>query len=172
MLGRPERPKDRVSQTDARRRPIVIRNRYFLLSDILLTILSATLSFAICLDFPLFWSYIPACALFVLLALIVKIPTYYLFGLYRRYWRYASVQEMLSILAAATVSSIILSVLVLGLSLPLGLFEKFPRSVLIIDWLLSLLFIGGIRFSVRFLGEFGPYKGTARFLGSGSHGGY
>jgi FlaA1/EpsC-like NDP-sugar epimerase len=144
----------------SRRRPTVIRNRYFVLSDVLLTALSAAMGFAIRLDVPLFWTYLSVCILFVLMAIAIKIPIYYLFGLYRRYWRYASIHEMLTIFAATTVSSAILSLLVLGLLLPLGWFDKFPRSVLVIDWLLSLFFIGGIRFSVRFLGEFGALKGN------------
>lgn len=140
--------------------PIVIRNRYFVISDAFLIVLSAILGFAIRLDVPLFWSYLSVCVPFVLMATAIKLPVYYAFGLYRRYWRYASVQEMLIIVGATTVSSAILSLLVLGLFLPLGWFSKFPRSALIIDWLWSLFFIGGIRFSVRFLGEVGAFKGS------------
>jgi FlaA1/EpsC-like NDP-sugar epimerase len=143
-----------------RSQPIFIRNRYFVVSDLLLTALSALLAFAIRLDFPLFGSYLPTCVAFVIMAWVIKIPIYYLFGLYRRYWRYASVQEMLSILAATALASLLLAVLVLGLILPLGGFARFPRSVLVIDWLLSLFLIGGSRFSIRFLGEYGISVGN------------
>jgi FlaA1/EpsC-like NDP-sugar epimerase len=139
------------------KRPVVIRNRYFIAADLLLTALSAVLGFAIRLDIPQFERYAPACFLFALLAMAVKVPIYFFFGLYRRYWRYASVQEIVTILGATTVSSAILSLVVLGVLLPQGWFAKFPRSALIIDWLWSLFFIGGIRFSVRFLGEFGTF---------------
>ena len=138
--------------------PIIVRNRYFVISDLLLTALSAVLGFAIRLDVPLFRMYLPVCISFVLMAMAVKLPVFYTFGLYRRYWRYASVQEMVIIVGATTVSSSILGLLVLGLFLPQGWFDSFPRSALIIDWLWSLFFIGGIRFSVRFLGEFGALK--------------
>jgi FlaA1/EpsC-like NDP-sugar epimerase len=141
-----------------RRLPVVIRNRFFLLSDLLLTALSPILAFALRLDIPLFWSYLPICIPFVLLAIAVKLPIYYFFGLYRRYWRYASVRDMLIIFGATLVSSALLSLLVLVFFLPLGWFDRFPRSVLIIDWLLSLLFVGGTRFSVRFLGELGTRR--------------
>jgi len=144
-----------------RRRAFVIRNRYFVAFDLALIALSAILSFAIRLDVPLLWSYLPVCVAFMLMAMALKIPIFHLFGLYRRYWRYASVPEMLSILGATLVSAGILTLLVLGLFLPLGWFEGFPRSVLIIDWLLCLFFTGGIRFSVRFLGEFGMFKGNS-----------
>jgi FlaA1/EpsC-like NDP-sugar epimerase len=144
----------------ARRPPVVIRNRYFFIGDLLLTAFSAILAFAIRLDSHVFWSSLRVALLFVLLTLLVKPPVYYAFGLYRRYWRYASVQEMLNIFGAASVASALLALLVLGLFVSQSWSEQFPRSVLIIDWLLSLLFIGGIRFSVRFLSEFGSSKNS------------
>lgn len=142
-----------------RRRPAVIRNRYFVLSDLLLTALAAALGFAIRLEMPDFWSRLPVCLRFVVLALAIKPPIYYLFGLYRRYWRYASVPEMAAIVSAVTAASALLSVLVLGLLLPHHWFSMFPRSALVIDWLLSLFFIGGIRFSVRYLNEVSSING-------------
>ncbi|MFZ5919265.1 MAG: polysaccharide biosynthesis protein [Chloroflexota bacterium] len=137
----------------------VIRNRYFALIDALLIALAAVLGFAIRLDPPLFGAYLPIWLPFVVMAITIKLPIFLLFGLYRRFWRYASINEALSILGANVTSSAILSVLILGLFLPLDWFERFPRSALIIDWLLSLFFIGGIRFSVRFLGEMGALNG-------------
>jgi FlaA1/EpsC-like NDP-sugar epimerase len=94
------------------------------------------------------------------MAVLIKLPVYYLFGLYRRYWRYASVNEALIILGATTTSSLGLSLLVLGLFKPQGWFASFPRSALVIDWLFSLFFIGGIRFALRFLGEVESSKGS------------
>jgi FlaA1/EpsC-like NDP-sugar epimerase len=144
---------------------MVIRNRYFFVSDFALTVLSAILAFAVRLDLPLFWLYLQQCLIFILLALVVKLPAYYFGGLYRRYWRYASVQEMLSIVAVCSLASLILAVPVLGLWLPLGWFESFPRSVLVIDWLLSLFLVGGSRFSVRLLHEYGsPRTGETLVL--------
>jgi len=136
----------------------VIRNRCFAIGDLFLITLSALLGFAIRLDFPLFWTRLPICISFAVMAVVIKVPVYYFFGLYRRYWRYASVHDALIILLATTTSSTILSLLVLGLFLPQGWLDGFPRSVLIIDWLCSVFFIGAIRFSVRFLGEFGVLK--------------
>jgi FlaA1/EpsC-like NDP-sugar epimerase len=140
------------------RRPVVIRNRFFVIGDLFLTTISAIVAFAIRLDGPLFWIYLNACLIFVLMCLAIKPPMFYLFGLYRRYWRYASVNEMLTIVGAITASSLVVAALVLGLFLPLGWFDGFPRSVLVIDWLLSLFLIGGIRFLARFLGEYGSSR--------------
>ena len=143
-----------------RRRAFVIRNRYFVLFDLVLVALSAILAFAIRLEVPAVWTYLPVALSFMLMAIVVKIPVFHLFGLYSRYWRYASVPEMLRIVGATVLATSILTALVLGLFLPQGWFSGFPRSVLIIDWLLTLLFVGGIRFSVRFLGEFNIRRGN------------
>ncbi len=144
----------------SRRRSIVIRNRYFVASDLVLIALSAVLSFAIRLDIPLFWSYIGFSLIFAFICTVIKFPLFYLFGLYSRYWRYASVHEMLTIVAANTAASLAIAVLTLGIFIPSGWLAHFPRSVLVIDWLLSLFFVGGIRFSARFMGEFGMLRGT------------
>ncbi len=86
------------------------------------------------------------------LSLIIKPLIYFEFGLYRRLWIYASVQELKLIVAAVTSASILVSVTMISL-FSLGLFRGFPRSVLIIDWLASILAVGGLRFIFRLLAE-------------------
>jgi FlaA1/EpsC-like NDP-sugar epimerase len=86
------------------------------------------------------------------ISVIIKPLVYYCFGLYRRLWRYASIRELLLILAAVTTASIIISVVMLGL-FTIGVFIGFPRGVLIIDWLVSMAFVGGLRFFFRLLAE-------------------
>jgi len=130
---------------------MVIRNRYLLLADIFLIAAAPILSFTIRLDTIRFQRYYSACLAFIILALLIKPFIFYLFGLYRRLWRYASVDEALSITWAVTLSSVIIGALIFGVCLPFGVIESFPRSVPIIDWLLSLVLIGGLRFSFRLL---------------------
>jgi len=62
-------------------------------------------------------------------------------------WRYTSLVDLLNVLKATSVSSglIILTILFTHR------FEGFPRSVFILDWLLSFLFISGIRVAIRVL---------------------
>jgi FlaA1/EpsC-like NDP-sugar epimerase len=86
------------------------------------------------------------------IAIVIKPLVYYLFGIYRRLWRYASIRELVLILSAVTVSSMILTGAMLGL-FGAGVFIGFPRSVLVIDWLLSMTLIGGTRFLIRVLAE-------------------
>jgi len=74
---------------------------------------------------------------------IVKVFTFYVSGLYRSLWQYASFNELIKIFMAVSISEFICYFL--------SFFSgwKYPRSVYIIEWLLTLMFIGAIRFCYR-----------------------
>jgi len=124
-----------------------------LIGDLALIIVSVMGSFALRLDVGQLPFYFPAILIMSGVALLVKVPTYYFFGLYRRIWIYASTHELRLITAAVTTASVLTSgvmliILSLGLVVP-----GMPRSALGIDWLLSLVLIGGSRFALRILAE-------------------
>ena len=139
-----------------------IRNRFLLVVDLLLIVTSVLASFALRLDLgPVFTAYLPSAWAMVAIALIVKPVVYYFFGLYRRYWVYASIREMrLIILATLTASVCVAFFVMLGRSVG-GLQAGFPRMVLGIDWLLSLFSVGGLRIAVRLLAELGQISQKA-----------
>jgi len=77
-------------------------------------------------------------------AILIHLLVFYIFGFYRRVWRYAGVDEMLLIAGAITLG--------LGATYLSGLaIATLPRSSYIIAWFLLLFFIGGSRLSVRLL---------------------
>jgi FlaA1/EpsC-like NDP-sugar epimerase len=82
---------------------------------------------------------------------LIKPAIYYFFGLYRRLWAYASVKELTLIFTAVTVASAVFSAIML-LLLNTNLLN-FPRWILAIDWLISLVGIGGFRFSIRVIAD-------------------
>ena len=130
-----------------------IRNRFVLLGDLILIIIVGLGSYAMRLDLnTLFPFYTPSIIWMVCIALVVKPLVYYEFGLYRRLWVYASVQELKIIVAAVTTASILVSVTMISL-FSIGFFRGFPRSVLAIDWIASILAVGGLRFTFRLLAE-------------------
>ena len=88
----------------------------------------------------------------IVVALLVKPVVYYLFGLYSRVWAYASIRELKIITAAVSIASAIVALIIILLT-SLQYYQGFPRSVLAIDWLLSLLAVGGLRFTMRLLAE-------------------
>jgi FlaA1/EpsC-like NDP-sugar epimerase len=130
-----------------------VRNRFVILGDIALTIVSVLGSFALRLDVGELPYYFPAVALMCGVALAIKIPTYFFFGLYRRLWIYASTAELRLITAAVTTASVVTSGGMAVLIVTGNVLPGMPRSALGIDWLLSLVLIGGSRFALRILAE-------------------
>ncbi len=130
-----------------------IRNRFVLIGDIALTIVSVLGSFALRLNVEELPFYFPAVVLMCAVALAIKIPTYFFFGLYRRLWIYASTGELRLITVSVTSASVLVSGVMLLLISAGRVVPGMPRSALGIDWLLSLVFIGGSRFALRILAE-------------------
>jgi len=128
-----------------------VRNRYFLVADLFLIVCSALVAFALRFDW-LFFRYRPEVWLFVAGAVTVKPLTFLALGLYRRYWQYASIGDLIAIVLANVVASLWISLLVLT-GLATGLFVEFSRSILLIDLLLTVALTGGTRFSVRAMAE-------------------
>ena len=81
---------------------------------------------------------------------LVKIIIFSLGGLYKRYWRYASIDELTQI-AALTTSAVIANTVIMSVLEYITQLERFlvPRSLTFLDGLLTFIFIGGIRFSIR-----------------------
>ncbi len=130
-----------------------IRNRYLLIGDIILSLISVLGSYIIRLELiNMFPTYVPSLLWMLGIAAVIRPVVYYFFGIYLRLWRYASIRELLLILSAVTTASIVIAGIMLGLFLS-KVFPGFPRSVLIIDWLLSIMFAGGLRFIFRLLAE-------------------
>lgn len=130
-----------------------IRNRFVLIGDLALIVISVLGSFALRLSASNLSFYFPAVLVMCAVALLVKIPTFYFFGLYRRLWAYASTNELRLITAAVSTASVLTSgvmLLLMGLDL---VRPGMPRSALGIDWLLSIILIGGSRFALRMLSE-------------------
>ncbi len=82
------------------------------------------------------------------ISIILKPYIYFKFGLYRHLWAYASVDEMWLIARAVATASAAVGVIMLVLQ-ELNVFIGFPRSVVVIDFLLSLIIVGGSRFTIR-----------------------
>lgn len=159
------------------------RNRIFLLADLFLICVSVLASFAMRLELgALFVAYLPQAFRMIAIALLVKPVVYYFFGLYRRLWAYASIQELLLIVAGVTAASVFVLVGVLGMTTIQASqpgYIGFPRPVLVIDWLLSIFLVGGVRFASRLVAESrstaaserGPsYTRRAAIIGAGDAG--
>lgn len=150
------------------------RNRFVLIGDIVIILVSVLGSFALRYDVGQMSFYFPAILIMSVVALLVKIPTYYFFGLYRRLWVYASTGELKLIAVAVTTASVLTGGVMLALIAAGRVLPGMPRTALGIDWLLSLVLIGGSRFAMRILSEqIGGKTGKGRktlIIGAGDAG--
>jgi len=77
----------------------------------------------------------------------IKIPSFYIFGLYRGMWRYTSLNDIINILVVTLFSStVIISLLLLG-----NRFAGLSRSVFILDCFFTFVLITGHRVAIRYL---------------------
>jgi FlaA1/EpsC-like NDP-sugar epimerase len=131
---------------------LVVRNRVFFLFDLIGWAATPFAALAIRLDGSYSLShYRVHLAAFALAAMACKLFALWICGLYRRYWRYASIDELALIWLAVTgagIASAIVYDFVIGPLLP-G--TPLPESIPIIDSLLTLVFVGGTRFAGRLL---------------------
>ncbi|HEX2392672.1 MAG TPA: nucleoside-diphosphate sugar epimerase/dehydratase [Solirubrobacterales bacterium] len=79
-----------------------------------------------------------------------KIAVFAAFGLYQKWWRYVSGRDFLLILRAVAVASVIL-VVIFAVARPFP--HTLPRSVEVMDFLLTLVLIAGARLLVRLIVE-------------------
>lgn len=89
---------------------------------------------------------------------LVKIITFYMFDLYKGMWRYTSLDDLINILKAGSVGSLVLVAIIVFTH---G-FAGFSRATFIIDWLLTLFLIAGYRVGIRLFFWIGLKDRTSR----------
>ena len=88
--------------------------------------------------------------------IVGKVAIFAIFGLYQKWWRYVGLRDLESILKAAVAASL---VLVGALFIWSPTDNDLPRSVAVMDFLLTVALIGGMRLAVRSVVE-RPPRGT------------
>jgi FlaA1/EpsC-like NDP-sugar epimerase len=125
------------------------RNRYFAAFDIALLAMAAYLSYVLRLEqFDLrgFW---PSFYVFAALAAVVTPLVFWWTGVYSRYWRYASAEEMLLLIGSTTIATVAIGALSYALVTALPGDYTVPRSIPFIFLLLALAVTAGPRLAAR-----------------------
>lgn len=126
------------------RRPVIAALHAFL-------ILQAWVgAFAIRLDFSIDEPYRTAMVTTLPIVIVVKLAIFYAFRLFQGWWKYVGLNDLIDIAkaaAAGTLGSILAILAIYGNSVAAP--ADFPRSVFLLDLVLTFLLIGGVRFVVR-----------------------
>ncbi len=116
-----------------------------LLLKVAITLSAFLAAFAIRFDLSIPAEYWPRITSLILPLLAIKIAVFWNIGLFRGWWRYASMSDLVQLFKGNLYASILFA-LYAG---PVYRFEHVPRSVLVLDGLLSFVFAGGVRFATR-----------------------
>ena len=127
-----------------------LRNRHFVTIDLLIFLLTPFLALYLRTDQLAFtgWAGL-LLLLYTIVALAIRMGISYGFGMYRRYWRFASTIDFAElVLAHALALFVIACVFIIG---KIGWPDLFtlPRSLPLIDAMVGLILVGGVRASVR-----------------------
>ena len=154
------------------------RRTFFFISDILLISFAMYISFWLRFDGMIPAQYIKSLPYFILLALFLKLSFMVLFNLYDILWRFVSLGELIKIFKALSLGSLALgmALFLLRIYMPFKA-TPFPRLILLVDYIFSLILIGSFRISKRVLleGLKSPFKIKAEkikilIIGAGSAG--
>ena len=109
------------------------------------------MAFALRFDFrppdrhiDLFWRTVPY-------LMVLRMASFAIFGLFHGWWRHVGMRDLIDLVRATTLSSVLLllALFMTGDLTGAGAGELLPRSVLVLDWITALVLFGGLRFGVR-----------------------
>jgi FlaA1/EpsC-like NDP-sugar epimerase len=114
------------------------------LHDVLAASFAWYLAFLLRFNFSIPSVYVSTLLILLVIAVPVQLLFFKQFGLYKGIWRFASIPDLKRILLAVAASAVTISTLFLMSGI-----TQVPRSVLFLDPLLLVLFVGGSRFIYR-----------------------
>ena len=90
------------------------------------------------------------------LLLLIRFGTFLAFDLFRGMWRYVSIPDLMNILRATTLGSVVFAPIAI---LWLARGQHYSLSIFVLDWAFCLLLLGGARFAIRAFREtFAPMR--------------
>lgn len=122
-------------------------------------------SFAIRLDFNVIEPFRSAMLSTLPAVVVIKLAVFYAFSLFQGWWKYVGLSDLIDIAKASAVSTlcvIVVTFAIFGGTMVLEGAENFPRSIFLLDLVLTFLLIGGVRFVVR------AYTESFRFSTAGA----
>ena len=117
---------------------VLINNRRDLIIlglDIMAVFSSVILAYLFRFDFILPDKYIHSTFIAAIIAIPIKVAVFYLFALYKGMYRFTSLWDMINILKATILSSLLL-ISIIGF---VTFFKGIPRSIFLLDFILSTL---------------------------------
>jgi hypothetical protein len=126
--------------------------RFLLPFDIAIIFLSMTSSIALRSGFPAYNFYAASAITATVIALVIKIITFYFAGLYQHPKMHTTRGLIRQTVIATAIGAVIFSGVMI-VAMRIGIVESFPRAALLLDWLINLVLILALRFAVLRFGN-------------------
>ena len=125
----------------------------FFLFDSILVVCALYFSLVLRFDFNVEPEYIRFLKLSIIPVILITIFFNNAFKLYSNVWKYASIEELLSIVFSISLSNIVFMIYSYFVTYKMleTQYYRFPFTVLVIFWILSLISFGGMRFLSRII---------------------
>src|SRR5205823_2790707 len=121
-----------------------LRNRHFLILDAAALCVTPLIALVLRIEkLSALPPYLSDLFRYTVAALVLRIALFYSFGLYSRYWRYATVDELIQIAACNVVATAATTALYFEAMSAGILSSGSPRSLPILDGLIAMLIVGG-----------------------------
>jgi FlaA1/EpsC-like NDP-sugar epimerase len=141
------------------------RRVFVIAAHLLMWTVSFYASFLLRFEFGIPHAYFVQVPMWLVALLVARVAVHASLGLFHGLWRYSGSRDLIALIKAATISTAIFALVVTFIG-PKGL----PRAVIVMDWIGSIVVVGGVRFSIRALREIAvqvakpPPEGRRRLL--------
>lgn len=108
--------------------------------------MAQAIAFGLRFDFSLPDTYFPLFWVWLAVNLAVQTAVFAALGLFSGMWRYTGASDLVALLKASALSALVFAGFIV-----VGGYRSYPRSIFIIDLLLTIVLVGGLRFGVRSL---------------------
>ncbi len=126
------------------------RRQLIVLLHMLLIVASFFSAFLLRFDFYIPPQYLSALTDRLVILLPLKMTVFYFFGLYSGMWKFVNVNDLWNVVKANALATL-LFILIDGFVFR---FEGFPRTVVLVDFILCVMFMVSVRVSVRYYKEY------------------
>lgn len=127
------------------------RKTMLIVTDIILVNLALYIALLLRFDGKIQLQYINIYKETFMLLTLIKVATYGVFSLYKSLWSYASIDELIQVFFATTAETLLCFLYGQYFNV------RLPRTVYLISWFITFIFIGGSRLSYRILKKINNY---------------
>lgn len=129
------------------------KDKKLIIYDIVFLLITLYFAFSLRFDFNIPQEYMVFLKLSIIPVIVIGLIFNNFFKLYNSIWKYASIEELMSIIYSVTLSNVVFIVYSYFVNYKFleNRYYRFPFTVHIIFWTLSVLALGGIRFTYRII---------------------